>query len=164
MIRTFVFLVPCIAYVADIGELSCFGNRHTQILSFLIAAAVLFLIQITRPGGSPFAPAGGGTNMTPVFTLVSLALNFILSGSIVLRLLFFRQRITKDLGSAAGRQYISIAAMLIESTMLYTVVWICATVPSLLGSPFQNVFNPGCIHVQVCSHPITFIDLYVDHL
>jgi hypothetical protein len=87
--------------------------------------------------------------MTPIFTIVSLTLNLILSGSIVLRLLFFRHRIRKDLGPAAGRQYISIAAMLIESAMIYTVVWICSLVPTQLQSPFQNVFTPGCIHVQV---------------
>jgi hypothetical protein len=98
--------------------------------------------------------------MTSIFTIVSLVLNLILSGSIVLRLLFFRQRIRKDLGPAAGSQYISIAAMLIESAMIYTVVWICSLVPTLLGNPFQNVFTPACVHVQVCSRLTMPINLY----
>jgi hypothetical protein len=87
--------------------------------------------------------------VTPIFTIVSLILNVILSGSIVLRLLFFRWRIQKDLGPAAGRQYISIAAMLIESAMLYIVVWIPSLVPTFLQIPFQNVFTPACVPVQV---------------
>jgi hypothetical protein len=89
--------------------------------------------------------------MTPIFTIVSFALNLILSGAIVLRLLCFRQRIRKELGFDAGRQYITIAAMLIDSAVIYTVVWLCALVPTLLQVLFQNVVSQACVHVQVLS-------------
>jgi hypothetical protein len=101
-------------------------------------------------GGSPYHAAGGGINITPIFIIVSLVLNGILSGSIILRLLFFRWRIQKDLGPAAGRQYISIAAMLVESAMLYMAAWIPSLVPTFLQVPFQSVFTPASIYVQVC--------------
>jgi hypothetical protein len=139
-------------------------------LSFLIVAAVLVLIQTTHPGeppngsfngsfNGPLNGPAGGVNMMLIFSVVSLALNLILSGSIVLRLLFFRQRIRKDLGAAAGRQYISIAAMLIESAMLYTVVWICFIVPTQLQNPFQFVFISAWVHVQVSSLLTIFYEL-----
>jgi hypothetical protein len=159
MIRCFVFLVPCIIYLADIGKLSYFSRtRRTLILSFLIAAAILFILQSTRPGGPGNGPAIGVINMTPIFTIISVVLNLVLSGSIVLRLLFFRQRIRRDLGSAAGRQYISIATMLIESAMIYTLVWICSVVPTQLRNPLGNVFTPPSVHVQVCSSLTTPIN------
>jgi hypothetical protein len=95
--------------------------------------------------------------MISIFAVFSLALNLILSGSIVLRLLFFRKRARKDLGPTGGRCYISVAAMLIESAMLYTVVWICFFVPAQLGNALQNLFSQASVHVQVvsCSHLTT---------
>jgi hypothetical protein len=154
LIRFLVFLVPCITYLADLSEyrsydLAIAADRRIPDIIFLAVSAILLLVQVTRVGGSPYQVVGGGINITPIFTIVSLILNGILSGSIVLRLLFFRWRIQKDLGPAAGRQYISIAAMLIESAMLYMAVWIPSLVPTFLQSPFQNVFTPACIHVQV---------------
>jgi hypothetical protein len=129
------------------------GDRRALALTLLIVAAVLLLFQTTRPGGSPAEPAQelGGADMTPIFAIVSFVLNLILSGAIVLRLFFFRQRIRKELGSDAGRQYITVAAMLIDSAMIYAVVWLCSSVPTLLQVPFQYVVSQACIHVQVWS-------------
>jgi hypothetical protein len=87
--------------------------------------------------------------MIPVFNLVSLVLNVVLSGAIVLRQLYYRQKIRRYLGAAAGSQYLSVVAMLLESATLYTVVWICSEVSELLDVPFENVFTPGAVNVQV---------------
>jgi hypothetical protein len=87
--------------------------------------------------------------MTSIFAVFSLALNLILSGSIVLRLLFFRQKARKYVGPASGKQYITVVAMLIESATLYTVVWICFFVPAQLGNALQHMFSQACVHVQV---------------
>jgi hypothetical protein len=110
---------------------------------------IMLIVQSATPGGSPLGPAGGGISMTPIFSLVSLVLNVVLSGAIVGRLLFYRQKIRRNLGAAAGSQYLSIVAMLLESAMLYTVVWICSVVPEMLRVPFENVFTPGSVNVQV---------------
>ena len=148
-----MFLVPCVTYLADISELTIYlGGRHALILALLIAAAVLLLFQATRPGGSPHEPDRElRVDMSPIFAIVSFALNIILSGAIVLRLFFLKQRIRKELGSDAGRQYITIASMLIDSAMIYTAVWLCSAVPTLLQVPFQYVVSQACIHVQVWS-------------
>jgi hypothetical protein len=128
------------------------GDIHNLILALLIATAVLLLFQATRPGGSPHEPDRElRVDMTPIFAIASFALNLILSGAIVLRLFFFRQRIRKELGPDAGRQFITIAAMLIDSAMIYAVVWLCSSVPTLLRVPFQNVVSQACVHVQVYS-------------
>ena len=129
------------------------GDRQALTLTLLKATAVLLLFQSSRPGGSPNEPARelGGVDMTPIFAIVSFVLNLILSGAIVFRLLFFRQRIRKELGPDTGCQYITIAAMLIDSAMIYTVVWLCSLVPTLLQAPFQSVVSQASIHVQVWS-------------
>ena len=50
-----------------------------------------------------------------------------------------------------GSRYLSIAAMLIESAMLYTVFWTGSVVPMFLRSSPANLFAPGSVYVQVRS-------------
>jgi hypothetical protein len=56
-----------------------------------------------------------------------------------------------------GCRYLSVAAMLIESAMLYTVFWTSALVPMFLRNSAENLFLPGSVYVQVISHFSVFL-------
>lgn len=69
--------------------------------------------------------------------------------AIVCRLLVFRWRVSSTLGSGYGRQYTSIAAMLIESAFLYSSFSLLFLIPFALGNPIQNTFVQMLGEVQV---------------
>jgi hypothetical protein len=115
----------------------------------------MFIVQTASPAGSPWESST--INATPVYYLLSLTFNISLSLAIVLRLLHFRRKTNSlrlHLGSDAGVQYVSIAAMLTESAMLFTAVSIFIIVPTILEHPIQYVFGLGFVHFQVRVGPI----------
>jgi hypothetical protein len=92
-------------------------------------------------------------NITAPYFLVSLILNISLSLAIVFRLLYFRRRteaLRQSVGANVGAQYFTIAAMLIESAMLYSVVSLLTIVPFMLDNPIQNIFEVAYMDAQVC--------------
>ena len=70
--------------------------------------------------------------------------------AIVARLLVFRWRISRALGSKFGSQYTSIAAMLIESAVIYSAGALLFLVPFALNSPLSNMFIQVLSEIQVC--------------
>ncbi|KAF5347241.1 hypothetical protein D9756_009935 [Leucocoprinus leucothites] len=70
---------------------------------------------------------GGGAPGTGFFTfqfliILSLGFNVLVTLLLVLRLLIFRRRIIKTIGSGHGSEYASLAAMIVESASLYSLV------------------------------------------
>jgi hypothetical protein len=111
----------------------------------------MFILQSASPAGSPWESST--INATPAYLLLSLAFNVTLSLAIVFRLLHFRRRtyaLRQHLRSDAGIQCVSIAAMLIESAMLFTAVSLFTIIPMILEHPIQYVFCIGYGHTQVC--------------
>jgi hypothetical protein len=81
---------------------------------------------------------------------MSLALNVILTILIVGRLMLFRYRIRKMMCSNVnGSQYISVAAMLVESAAMYSSFSIAFLVPFGLNSPLAELFLQALGQVQV---------------
>ncbi|SJL05014.1 uncharacterized protein ARMOST_08385 [Armillaria ostoyae] len=69
--------------------------------------------------------------------------------AIVMRLLLFRYRISKAMGPSYGRQYTSIASMIVESSLLYTSFQLLFIVPFGLNSAVQTIFIQPLSQVQV---------------
>ncbi len=73
---------------------------------------------------------------------------------ISLRLLMYRIRISRVMGRNYGRQYTSIASMIVESALLYTGFQLAFIVPFALGHPSQTIFLQPLSQIQVLSMPI----------
>lgn len=82
------------------------------------------------------------------FTL-SLSLNAVLTLLITARLLMYRHRARVQLGVNHGTPYTSIAAMLVESSALYSTVSLIFIISYARNSPIQNLVLPILGQVQV---------------
>lgn len=69
--------------------------------------------------------------------------------AIVIRLLIYRWHVSRSLGEGYGRQYTSIAAMLIESAFLYSLFSLLFLIPFAINNPIQNTFVQALGEVQV---------------
>ncbi|PSS37777.1 hypothetical protein PHLCEN_2v378 [Hermanssonia centrifuga] len=105
----------------------------------------LFLKQIMSV--SPW----GAVNFTLGFWCFSLALNVLATFLIVSRLLLYRFRLARVLGSGHGAQYTSVVAMVVESELLYTAFLILFIVPFVLNHPLENVFIQCIALIQAIS-------------
>jgi hypothetical protein len=106
----------------------------------------MFLLQVTT--NSPYF-SSTNVNYTVPYLSLSLALNIIITIVIVLRLLTYRHRITKVLGSDYGTQYTSIAAMIIESAALYSTISVAFLTLFLLNNPISATFIQSLTQIQV---------------
>ncbi|KAL0067014.1 hypothetical protein AAF712_006003 [Marasmius tenuissimus] len=117
------------------------------------AFGLLWLIQISAPMGSPWTQ---DFNFTIPYFWSSFALNVVMTIAIVARLLTFRYRISRVLGNRHGKQYTSIASMIVESALLYTgfqLIWI---VLFGLDIPQQTLFLQPLSQVQ-CIAPLLIV-------
>ncbi|KAK0473977.1 hypothetical protein IW261DRAFT_1403895 [Armillaria novae-zelandiae] len=127
--RWFVVLLPCLIYMA----------------SWVLG--LLWLIQVSAPASSPWVT--NTINFTQPYFWTSFALNVSMTLAIVMRLFLFRYRISKAMGPSYGRQYTSIASMIVESSFLYTSFQLLFIVPFGLSSPVQTIFIQPLSQVQV---------------
>ncbi|KAG1812181.1 uncharacterized protein BJ212DRAFT_1483356 [Suillus subaureus] len=111
-----------------------------------IAMGIMFLLQVTA--NSPYFSSTNINYTVPYLTL-SLALNIIITIAIVLRLLIYRHRISKVLGSSYGTQYTSIAAMIIESAALYSAFSVAFLTLFLRNNPISETFIESLTQVQI---------------
>ncbi|PBK70021.1 hypothetical protein ARMSODRAFT_1084152 [Armillaria solidipes] len=118
--RWLIVLLPCLTYMA----------------SWVLG--LLWLIQVSAPAASPWATST--INFTQPYFWTSFSLNVSMTLAIVMRLLLFRYRISKAMGPSYGRQYTSIASMIVESSFLYTSFQLLFIVPFGLSSPVQTLF------------------------
>lgn len=123
-----IMLFPCLMYAAS------------------VVMGIMWLLQVTT-----FSPYFSSTNInyTVPYLSLSLALNIIITIVIVLRLLTYRRRISKVLGSSYGTQYTSIAAMIIESAALYSAFSVAFLTLFLLNNPISETFIEALTQVQV---------------
>jgi hypothetical protein len=68
---------------------------------------------------------------------------------IVSSLLFYRWKVNRVLGAGHGAQYLSLAAMLIESAALYATWALLFLIPFMLNNPISEVFLQALGQVQV---------------
>lgn len=108
---------------------------------------VLFLLQLSA--ASPFKHTH--LNWLIPYISISLGLNVLITIAIVTRLMLFRHRISSALGPAHGSQYTSIAAMVIESASLYSLISILVLVPFALNSTITPAFLQSLVEVQGCA-------------
>ncbi|KAG1790846.1 uncharacterized protein HD556DRAFT_681706 [Suillus plorans] len=115
------------------------------MLAASVVTGILWLLQLTS--NSPFFTTN--INYTVPYLGLSLALNIIITIVIVLRLLTYRHRISKVLGSGYGTQYTSIAAMIVESAALYSAFSLALLILFLINNPIFAAFIELLPQIQV---------------
>lgn len=70
-----------------------------------------------------------------------------------------RQVVQRVLGTSHSTPYVSVAAMIIESAALYSIVGIFFVVFLITGNPGQNVLNPMIGQAMVRQHARPYISL-----
>jgi len=90
-------------------------------------------------------------------SITTFSLNVIVTILIVGRLILFRRRVVKALGSEEGTLYMTIASMLIESATLYSIVCLLLLVSFPFRSPVQNLNYQSICQVQIVS---TFLIIF----
>lgn len=97
----------------------------------------LTIFQEAQPG------AGLWAHTTVEFALpfwsFSVGLNIILSLAIALRLIMMRRALARTIGPEHGKVYTSIAAMIVESSALYSVTGMIYLICFARGSNIQNL-------------------------
>jgi hypothetical protein len=126
-----VMALPCLAYLGS------------------FSMGVMWLVQISAPASSPWSTSSNSINFTLPYFWLSLALNITMTIAIVSRVLLFRWRITRVLGPKYGSQYTSIAALLVESALIYSTFALLFLVPFALNHPLANTFLQMLSQVQI---------------
>ena len=123
--------------------------RPSDMYGYL-ALSVVWLVQVSAPASSPWASlSNNAINFTAPYFWMSLSLNISMTIAICARLLFYRRRITKVLGPNHGTQYTSVAAMIVESSFIYSAFSLLFLIPFALNNPIQNAFIQLMGEIQV---------------
>ena len=101
----------------------------------------LWTLQSSHPGLSLYSkqPLAYGTS----YYAISLGTNIILTVLIVTRLLMYRRTHLAHLPAEHGRQYLSLATLIVESAALYSAFSIAFLVSYGINSPINQVWL-GC--------------------
>lgn len=96
--------------------------------------------------GTSYFEGIGATLLIAYYTL-SVTLNIFATVTISVKLLIARRRL-REVASGISQSYLSVSAILIESSFLYSICGIIFLVPFGLGDPFQNVILPTLAQVE----------------
>ncbi|EIM83597.1 uncharacterized protein STEHIDRAFT_141295 [Stereum hirsutum FP-91666 SS1] len=116
-----------------------------------IVFGIFFLWESMRPGASVYSNNTVDWGLAHMF--LTAALNIILPTLIAGRLLLFRRRLREALedSDALSAPYVSIAAMVIESSMICAVSSIVLAIPYALNSHVVNIVGPSSFLMPVLS-------------
>ncbi|KAI0310866.1 hypothetical protein OF83DRAFT_1069832 [Amylostereum chailletii] len=105
---------------------------------------ILWLIQVSATS----LQATQVTNWTIPYLSLTISLNILVTIAIVARLLLYRHRIMKTLGSQHTKHYTGIAAMIVESAAIYSSLAIVLLVTFAINSPIFNIFLQAVSQIQ----------------
>jgi len=104
-------------------------------VSFVVGT--LLLAQVGQPGANIWT--GTNVNFFTTFWAAEITTTLWITTLIVGRLMYMRYRLTKVMGPGHQSQYLSIAAMLCESGLLYSAGAVTFVIAYTYDSPFQNM-------------------------
>ncbi|KAJ7032812.1 hypothetical protein C8F04DRAFT_1040212 [Mycena alexandri] len=118
------------------------------LLMFLgsVGSSIALIISIARPGDRFWSEKSVQFGLA--YWSLSIALNIILTVSIVVRIWIVRRQVHGLVGGPLSVQYVSIAAMLIESAALYAIWSMVFLICYARGTPLQNILLPPLGQVQ----------------
>ena len=125
----------------------------SSILTFYLVMGTLWTLQSSQPGLSLYSalPMAYGTS----YYIISLSVNIILTILITIRLLLYRRRARMAIQGDQGSEYISLAAIVIESAALYSVFALIFIVTYAINNPLNQIFLGVASSAQVkCHHSV----------
>jgi len=126
---------PGLIYVGAFGKLS-FSLKTSVSIDPLSAMSIRFLVAVMKRDISLLT----GFGVLLPYLALSQSLNVIVSILIASRLLIQRRRILSVLGGEHAGQYVSVAAMIIESASLSSTLAVTYLILYGLKHPVQNIF------------------------
>ncbi|KAH7922971.1 hypothetical protein BV22DRAFT_1016233 [Leucogyrophana mollusca] len=128
------------------------GNRMVVVWPFLlyiatIGTSVVLLWESCHP--QSFQNSSVVLSLIIPYWACSVAQNVVSSLLIAARLLHYRRRLHKALGSHTGHPYLTMIAMTVESAALYTLFGIITLVLYSLGNTTESIFVPILGMMQV---------------
>jgi hypothetical protein len=107
----------------------------------------LWTVQSSQPGLSLFSklPQAYGTS----YYVISLSVNIVLTILIMIRLFMYRRRIVDVLPAEYARHYVSIAAIMVESAALYSVLALIFIITYAINNPLNQIFLVAASSAQV---------------
>jgi len=105
------------------------------ILSFIVGT--MLLIQIGTPGDNVWQSFS--VNLFTTFWAAELSTTMFITTLIVARLLYMRHRLRSIMGPNHDSPYLSIAAMLVESGLMYSIGGLTFVISYTINSAFQNM-------------------------
>jgi hypothetical protein len=105
----------------------------------------------------------GAFNFNLSFWAISLSLNMLLTGLILARLLSARSRAIATLGAEHGKTYTGIAAIMIESALLYAIVGFVFIVTYGVNSLDGLVLQQVLVQIEVCLLSLRCLQTPVAH-
>ncbi|KAL0954452.1 hypothetical protein HGRIS_003428 [Hohenbuehelia grisea] len=118
-------------------------SRVVPLLLYLseIGMGILWIAQISAPNSSLWSSTVVNTiNFTTPYFWIGFSLNILATAAIVGRLLMHRRNISHAMGGNYGLQYVSLAAIIVESALLYSAFLLMFLVPYTMDHPVQNAF------------------------
>jgi hypothetical protein len=121
------------------------GSRFAKVCLVL---GTLWTLQSSQPGLSLYSkgPIAYGTS----YYVVSLSVNIMITILITIRLLMYRRIVAASLSAEYAKQYLSLAAILIESAALYSVFALIFIVTYAITNPLNQIFLGVASSAQVC--------------
>ena len=138
---------PTILVLASFGNVSSLLFSMSSILTFYLVMGTLWTLQSSQPGLSLYSalPMAYGTS----YYIISLSVNIILTILITIRLLLYRRRARMAIQGDHGSEYISLAAIVIESAALYSVFALIFIVTYAINNPLNQIFLGVASSAQV---------------
>jgi len=103
------------------------------------------LVLIASSNGAVFT----NINFQLAYLSISVSTNFIYTILVTGRLLFMRKQIRAALGEEHSKIYTSVAAMVVESSALYSAFGVLYVITFALHNKVENLVFLWIIHVQV---------------
>jgi hypothetical protein len=112
----------------------------------------LWTLQSSEPGLSLYSklPMAYGTS----YYIISLSVNIMLTLLITVRLLWYRRIVSESLSPEHATQYLSLAAILVESAALYSVFALMFIISYAINNPINQIFLGVASAAQVCLIPL----------
>ena len=88
---------------------------------------------------------------------MTLGLNLLLTCLIITRLLLYRRAVLNALPSDYTKHYLSLASIIIESALLYSLCGVAFIITYVLESPWYRIFLYTAVACQVRARPLVIM-------
>jgi len=108
----------------------------------------LWTLQSSQPGLSLYSKLPQAYGIS--YYMISLGVNIILTILITVRLLMYRRTVIASLSAEHAKQYLSLAAILVESAALYSILALIFIITYAINNPVNQIFLGAASSGQVC--------------